>query len=67
MEALATSTITQYDKILSSMTELKTLSIAASATTDGGNRDSATGRLYRDERTKSNIRINQLILAIKGK
>ena len=57
----------QYEKILAVMAELKTLSIAAAATTGGGNRDSVTGRLTPDERTMSNLRINQLISAIKGK
>ena len=52
MDALATSTTTQYDIILASMAELKILSIAASATTGGGNRDSATGRLSPNECTK---------------
>ena len=49
------------------MSELKTLSTAASAMVGGGNRDKATGRLTPDKRTKSNLRINQLILAIKVK
>ena len=52
MEALAKDTTMQYDIILASMAELKTLSIAVSATTVGGNRDSATGRLSPDKRTK---------------
>ena len=66
MEALATAANTQYEKILTTMAELKTLSIVAAETTSGGNRDSATGRLTPDERTKSNLRINQLMSAIKG-
>ena len=66
-EALATSTTKQYENVMSTMTDLKTLSIAAAATTGGGNHDSATGRLAPDERTKFNIRINQLMSAIKGK
>ena len=37
MEAMATATTTQYKKILVSMADLKTLIIAATATTDGGN------------------------------
>ena len=52
MEALATATTTQYGIILASMAELKTSSIAASVTTGGGNRDSATCRLSPDKRTK---------------
>ena len=67
MESLVAATNTQYNKILASMDELKNLSIAASATTGGGTRDSSTGRPSPDERTKSNIRINQLMSAIKGK
>ena len=67
MEALAMTTTTQYKKILAAMDYLKTLSIAAAAMNSGGNRDSATVRLTPNKRTKSNIRINQLILAIKGK
>ena len=55
IEALATDTIMQYEKILAFMAELKTFSIAESATIGGGNRDSATGRLAPDEHTKSNI------------
>ena len=47
------------------MADLKTLSIAEYATTGGGNHESATGRLSPDERTKSNIRINHLMSAIK--
>ena len=39
------ATTMQYDKLLDSVAELKTLSIAASVTTGVGNRDSATGRL----------------------
>ena len=66
-EALATSTTKQYEKVMSTMTDLKTPSIAAAATTGGGNRDSATGRLTPDKRTKSNLHINQLMSAIKGK
>ena len=57
----------QYEKILAVMAELKTMSIAAAATTGGGNRDIATGRLTPDKRTKSNLRINQLMSEIKGK
>ena len=67
MEALTTATTMQYEKILSTMADLKTLSIAAAETTGSGNRDSATGRLTLDKRTKSNLRINQLMSAIKGK
>ena len=67
MEALATATTTQYQKILATMAELKTLSITEAATTGGGNRDSATGRLTPDKRTKSNLCISQLMSAIKGK
>ena len=67
MEALSTAATIQYEKILAAMAQLKTLSIAAAATTGGGNRDSATGRLTPDELTKSNLRINQLMSAIKGK
>ena len=67
MKALATATNMQYDKILSTMSELKTLIISASVTTGGGNRDSTTGCLTPNKRTKSNLRINQLMLAIKGK
>ena len=44
MESLVEATITQYNKIMTSMAKLKTLSIAASATTGGSTRDSATGR-----------------------
>ena len=61
MEALAMDTTTQYNKILVYMAELKTLSIAASATTDSGNRDSATGDISSDECAKSNFRINLLM------
>ena len=61
MEALAMDTTTQYNKILVYMAELKTLSIAVSATTDGGNRDSATGDISSDECAKSNFRINLLM------
>ena len=64
---MATSTTTQYDKIMAPMDELKTFSIAASATTVGGNRYIATGRLNPDKRTKYNLRINQLMSKIKGK
>ena len=67
MEALAMATTTQYEKILSIMAELETLSIAAAATTGGGNRGSSTSRITPYERTKSNLRINQLMSAIKGK
>ena len=67
MEALVTATTTQYEKILASMADLKTLSIVASTTTSSGNRDSATGRLTPNERTKSNLCINQFMSAIKGK
>ena len=67
MEAPDTETTTQYDQILATMAELKMISIAALETTGDGNRDSATGRLTPDERTKSNIHINQLMSAIKGK
>ena len=67
MEALAMATTTQYDIIMASIAELKTLSIAASATTGGSNHDSATGRLSTYERTKSNLRINQLMLEIERK
>ena len=67
MEALDTDTTSQYEKILAAMYELKTLSIAGAAKTGGSNRDSATGRLTPNERTKTYICINQLILAIKGK
>ena len=67
MEALATAVTMQYEKILAAMAELKTLIIAAEATTSGGNRDSTTGHLTPDEQTNSNICINQLMLAIKGK
>ena len=49
------------------MAELKTLSIAASATTGGGTRDSVNGRPPPNERPKENLRINQLMSAIKGK
>ena len=45
MEALVMANTTQYDKNLATMADLKTLSIAASETTGGSNRDSATGRL----------------------
>ena len=61
MEALATATTMQYDRIMASMAELKTLSIAAAVTPNGGNRDSATGCLSPDKLTKSNLRINQLM------
>ena len=57
-DALATATTTKYDKILASMPEPKTLNIAASATTGGGNSDSATSRLSLDKLTKYNLRIN---------
>ena len=67
MESLAAVTTTQYNKILASMAELKTLSIVESATTGGGTRDSATDRPYPDKCTKSNICINQLMSEIKGK
>ena len=67
MEALATSTTTQYDKIIATTAELKTLNITASETTGGDNGDSATGRLTPEERTNSNLRFNQLMSAIKGK
>ena len=67
MEALATATTTQYNIILASMAELKTLSIAASAMTIGGTCDSATDCPSPNKRSKSNLRINQLMLAIKGK
>ena len=67
MESLAAATTMQYNKILASMAELKTLSIAESATTGGGTWDSAIGRSSPNKLTKSNLRINQLMLAIKGK
>ena len=67
MESLAVATTTQYKTILASMAELKTLSIAASAITIGGTCDSATGCPSPNKRSKSNLRINQLMLAIKGK
>ena len=67
MESLEVATTTQYNKILASMAELKTLSIAASATTGGGTCDTATGCTSPNERTKSNLCINQLIPAIKVK
>ena len=52
---------------MSSMAELKALSIAASATTSNGTRDSATCCPTPDNRTKANILINQLMLAMKGR
>ena len=52
---------------MDSMDELKTLSFAASATTGSGTCDRTTGRPYPNKRTKSNIHINQLMSAIKGK
>ena len=67
MESLVEATITQYNKIMTSMAKLKTLRIAASATTGGGTCDSATGRPSPDERIKSNLRINKLMSAIKVK
>ena len=67
MESLAATTTTQYNKIIASMDELKTLSIAASAMTGDGTGDSVTGHPSPDERTKSNLCINQLMLAIKRK
>ena len=67
MESMAAATTTQYNKILASMAELETLSTAASATTGGGTRNSATVRPSPDERTKSNLHINQLMSEIKGK
>ena len=67
IESPAAATTTQYNKILASMAELKTISIAASATTVGGTRDSASGHPSPDKLTKSNLRINQLMSSIKGK
>ena len=67
MESLAAATTTQYKNNLASMAELKTLSIASSAMTGGGTRDSATGRTSPNKRTKSNLCINQLLSEIKGK
>ena len=67
MESLAASTTMQYNKIMASMAKLKTLIIAASATTVSGTRESATSRPSPDECTKSNIRINQLMLEVKVK
>ena len=67
MESLVAATNTQYNKILASMDELNNLSIAASATTGGGNTESSTGRLSPDERTKTNLCINQLVSGIKVK
>ena len=52
MESLAAATTMQYNKNLTSKAELKTLSIAAYATTSGGTHDSATGRPSPNERTK---------------
>ena len=49
------------------MAELKTLIIAVVSTTGGDNRDIATDQLTPDECTKSNLRINQLMLVIKVK
>ena len=65
MEALDMVTNTQYNKIMATVAGLKMLSIAASATTGGGNRDSDTVRLTPNERTKSNLCINKLMLEIK--
>ena len=45
VEALAMAATTQYDKILATMAELKTLSITESATTGRGNCDIAKGRI----------------------
>ena len=67
MESLAAATTTQYNKIMASMAELKTLSITESAMTGGSTCDSATGRPPPEKRTKANIRMNQLMSAIKGK
>ena len=65
MESMAAATTTQYNKILASISELKTLSIAVSAMTSGGTRDSATSRPSPYKRTKANLRINHLMSAIK--
>ena len=67
MESMAAATTTQHNKILASMAKLKMLSIAGSATTGGGTRDSATVHPYPDEPTKANLRINQLMSVIKEK
>ena len=49
------------------MYQLKMLSIAASATTGVGTRDRTTGRTSPDNHIESNLRTNQLMLAIKVK
>ena len=67
MESLAAATTTQYNKILDSMAELKMLSIAASVTTCGSTRESATGCPPPEEDTKANLHTNQLMSAIKVK